>query len=333
MKKMLAIISRDIKSGTRDWLIIYLSLASLLIALILRTLIPGLSSSSLSVVMLDNADSKLVDILSERATILLVDSQEALEERILRLDDVYGVIEQSDGTYKIINQGNEALPMNDTLRYMINAYSGQSVTLPFEVAFSDIGWMMSPLKLEGGSLLIIFTTVFGGMLILLNLVEEKMSNTLSAINVSPISRTQFVVGKGLLGFMIPIFGGFGSALILGFTEIDFLMYFVSVVSISLISIIIGFSIGVVNNEPISAIASMKIVFVPILASIFGAMFLSDQWQFVLYWSPFYWAYDSIHAILLDEATWGQILRNSGLIILLTGLVFLGLRKRIQNGLN
>jgi ABC-2 type transport system permease protein len=283
--------------------------------------------------MLDNADSKLVDTLSERATILLVDSQEALEERILRLDDVYGVIEQSDGTYNIINQGNEAMPMNDTLRYMINAYSGQSVTLPFEVAFSDIGWMMSPLKLEGGSLLIIFTTVFGGMLILLNLVEEKMSNTLSAINVSPISRTQFVVGKGLLGFMIPIFGGFGSALILGFTEIDFLMYFVSVVSISLISIIIGFSIGVVNNEPISAIASMKIVFVPILASIFGAMFLSDQWQFVLYWSPFYWAYNSIHAILLDEATWGQVLRNSGLIILLTGLVFLGLRKRIQNGLN
>jgi ABC-2 type transport system permease protein len=333
MKKILAIISRDVKSGTRDWLIIYLSLASLLIALILRTLIPGLSSSSLSVVMLDNADSKLVDTLSERATILLVDSQEALEERILRLDDVYGVIEQSDGTYNIINQGNEAMPMNDTLRYMINAYSGQSVTLPFEVAFSDIGWMMSPLKLEGGSLLIIFTTVFGGMLILLNLVEEKMSNTLSAINVSPISRTQFVVGKGLLGFMIPIFGGFGSALILGFTEIDFLMYFVSVVSISLISIIIGFSIGVVNNEPISAIASMKIVFVPILASIFGAMFLSNQWQFVLYWSPFYWAYNSIHAILLDEATWGQVLRNSGLIILLTGLVFLGLRKRIQNGLN
>lgn len=333
MRKIFAIINRDIKSGTRDWLIIYLSLASLLIALILRSLIPGLNSSSLSVVMLSDAKQDLVDALSERSQIIQVDSQEALEERVLRLDDVYGVVEQADGTFKIINQGNEVAPMNDTLSYMLNDYSGQSVTLPFEVAFSDIGWTISPLKLEGGSLLIIFTTVFGGMLILLNLVEEKMSNTLSAINVTPITRSQFVVGKGILGFLIPVFGGFGSALILGFTDIDFLMFSVTVVAISLISIIIGFSIGVVNNEPISAIASMKIVFVPILASIFGAMFLSDKWQFVLYWSPFYWAYDSIHAILLNEATWGQVLRNSGIIIALTGLVFLALRKRIQNGLN
>ena len=331
MRKFLAVISRDIKSGTRDWLIIYLSVAALLIALILRALIPGVNSSAMNVVFVEGTDTDLIAHVASHAKVGAVSDEAALRERILRMDDVLGVLVDGE-QYKIIKQGNEVMPLEDTLKFVLNTYKGESIDLPIQITFSDIGWEISPLKLEGGSLLIIFTTVFGGMLIVLNLVEEKMSNTLSAINVSPISRTVFILGKGALGFAIPIIGSIGSVLILGFAGINYGMFIVSVICIALISIIIGFSIGVVNNEPISAIASMKMIFLPVLASIFGAMFLADQWHFVLYWSPFYWAYDSIHAILLNEATWQQVLVNAGIIIGLTGLVFLALRKRIAHGL-
>lgn len=331
MRKFLAVISRDIKSGTRDWLIIYLSVAALLIALILKALIPGVNNSALNVVFVENTDADLVAHVKSHATVGMVSDEAALRERIMRMDDVLGVLVDGEH-YKIIKQGNEVMPMEETLKFVLNTYRGQAIDLPLQVTFSDIGWEISPLKLEGASLLIIFTTVFGGMLIVLNLVEEKMSNTLSAINVSPISRSVFILGKGALGFAIPIIGSIGSVLILGFSGINYGMFVLSVISIALISIIIGFSIGVVNNEPISAIASMKMVFLPVLASIFGAMFLADKWHFILYWSPFYWAYDSIHAILLNEATWLQIFVNSGIIIGLTGLVFLALRKRIAHGL-
>lgn len=332
MRKIIAIILRDIKSGTRDWMIIYLSLASILIALVLRALIPSVSESTLNVVMLDDSPSAFTSYISDKANVSMVSDLEALEERVLRMDDVLGVVAQGEN-FEIVKQGNEVIPMEEPLRIILNAYGKTDTQLPLEIKFSDIGWRMSPIKLEGGILLIIFTTVFGGMLILLNLVEEKMSNTLSAINVTPLYRSQFIVGKGLLGFFIPIFGSLCAALILGFGGINIPMFLVSVVAIALISIIIGFSIGVMNDEPISAIASMKLVFFPIMASVFGAIFLPDKWLPILYWSPYYWAYDSIHAILLQEAVWSQILFNAGMILVLTSLVFAALYKRIQRGLN
>jgi len=62
------------------------------------------------------------------------------------------------------------------------------------------------------------------------------------------------------------------------------------------------------------------------------MLLAERWQFVLYWSPFYWGYLNMNAILLGDATWGEVLRNSTIILVITGIVFAALRPRIARGL-
>ncbi|QSX08844.1 ABC transporter permease [Alkalibacter rhizosphaerae] len=333
MKKILAIVRRDVKSGTRDWLILYLSIAPILFALVIKALIPGVESSTLNVVLLEDVDKELSGYVENYAEVEYVDSMEAMEERVLRMDDIYGVTEGESEVYRIIRQGNEVGDTHEVLSMLLDqlAYE-EPVEMPVDVRFSDVGWEMSPLKLYGGNMIILFTTVLGGMLILLNLVEEKMSNTISAVNVSPVTRVEFVIGKGMLGFLLALLGSLAVVWILNFGAIRYDMLLVSLISIAFISVIIGFSIGVVHNEPIAAIASMKVTFVPVLASVFGAMYLPDKWQFVLYWSPFYWAYDSIRDILLQTADWPQVLRNSLLILVLTSLVFLALRKRISQGL-
>lgn len=334
MKRILAFVQRDLKSGTRDWLILYLSIAPILFALIIRGLIPGVEASTLNVVLLDSASTELVEYMETLSQVEYVPTQEAMEERILRTDDVYGVLESDAEKIQILRQGNEVGDTHEALSLLLDRFL-QEETLPappVKVLFSDMGWEMSPLKLHGGVIIILFTTVLGGMLILLNLVEEKMSNTLSAVNVSPATRPEFVFGKGILGFLLALLGSLAVVLILDYGSIQWGMLVLSLISIALISMIIGFGIGVVHDEPIAAIASMKVTFVPVLASVFGAMFLPEKWLFVLYWSPFYWAYDSIRAILLQTADWPQILRNSALIVVITLFVFLGLRKRISQGL-
>jgi ABC-2 type transport system permease protein len=333
MKKILAIVGRDIKNGTRDWLIIYLTIAPILFAFIIRALIPSVSSSGLNVVLMEGADNALTEHLSTFATVEYASDMEKMEERILRMDDVFGVIPDSNGI-EILKQGNETGNMDIVLASILDKYAQTDLPdAPVIVEFSDVGWEMSPLKQQGGNIIIIFTAILGGMLILLNLVEEKMSNTISAINVTSATRLEFVVGKGLLGFILPIVGSICVVLILGFESINYPMLIVSLVGIALISIIIGFSIGVVNDEPIAAIASMKVTFIPVLASVFGYMYLPDRWQFVLYWSPFYWAYDSINDILMQDAIWTQIARNSTIILVITAAVFALLKKRIEQGLN
>lgn len=330
LNKIFAVVRRDIKSGTRDFLMVYILIAPFLLALALRALVPSAGSTTIKTAVLEGTDSAFVSYLENYGTVEVLRDRPALIDRILKTDDIFGVID-NDGKHEIIRQGNESEGFSEVLAYIIRSYE-TDIKLPVEVVISDIGWNLSPLKHQGAIFLIVFGSVFGGMLIVLTLVEEKMSNTIAAINVSPISKKEFVIGKGLTGFAMPFIGSFAVIFILGFEGINYAMLAVLIACISLISIIIGFSVGVVNTEPISAIASMKTTFVPILASVFGAMFLTEKLHFLLYWSPFYWAYKGMDEIILQTARWSNLLLYCLMILIITTGVFLLLAKRIKHGL-
>jgi ABC-2 type transport system permease protein len=300
--------------------------------LILRAMVPSLGSSVLNLAVDPSVDQAVVEYLEQHADVVLYDTEDQLLKRVRAMDDVFG-IQQTGDRFGIVREGNETEGMEVILKQVLNAYANQDIELPAEIRISDIGWKLPPLKQFGGSLLVVFVSFFGGMIIMMNIVEEKQSNTLSAINVTSVSRPEYVVGKGLLGFVIPIFHSFVVLLIMGFTGLNFAMVTMVVISIALISVIVGFMIGVLNDNVISAASSMKALFVPILASVFGGIYLADKWQPLLYWSPFYWAYDSMNRIILGEATWFHIVRNSGIILALTAVVFAFLSKRIARGLN
>jgi ABC-2 type transport system permease protein len=331
IKRIAAIIGRDILSGTRDYLMIYIFIAPFLLAFALKSLAPGVGAASVKMVVPEDTEQALYNYLENYGKVETIRDSYDIEERVLRTDDIFGVIEK-EGKYEIISQGNETEGMIDVLRFVINSYANRELGSPVDVKISDVGWTLSPLKHQGAIFLIVFGSVFGGMLILLSLVEEKMSNTISAINVSTVSKAELVIGKGAMGFVMPVVGAFGTVLILGFEGIDYGMLTLLILSIALISIIIGFSVGVVNTEPISAIASMKTTFVPIMGSIFGAIFLSDKWHVILYWSPFYWAYRGMDEIILGTASWGNILLYCSIILIITAVVFILLSKRIKQGL-
>lgn len=332
IKRILNITVRDIKSGLRDYMILYIFIAPFLLALILRMLIPTAGSTTIKVAVDNSIDQDMVEYLEEFGKVEVLKDVRAIKDRIKETDDIFGVIKE-DGRYIIYEQGNETKGTIEILDYIVNTYENGNLDLPFEVKVSDIGWKLSPFKQYGANLLVIFMSVLGGMVILMNIVEEKQNNTLSAINVSPIPRAEYIIGKGLLGFVLPIIHAFGVLGILGFPDINYLMVTLVTLSISLISIIIGFVIGVMNDNLLSAASSMKMLFVPLLASVFGGIYFSEKWLFLLYWSPFYWAYDAMNGILLNEATWRQILVNCGIVVVITGLVFMLLAKRIKRGLN
>lgn len=330
MKRILFIARRDLKSGLRDFLVVYLFLAPVLFSLLLRLFAGGVAASPLRVAVFEDG-AAIASALVDYAHVEQFATRDALLERVLRLDDVLGVVATSAG-HELVAEGNEMPGTDAAVRLVLYRLGAEEGALPAIVEISDIGFTLSPFILQGGLLLLIMTTVFGGMLILLNLIEEKMSNTLSAMNVTPASRLEFILGKGLLGFLTPVLGGSMAVYLLGFRDFNLGMFLVSMVSLAFISLIIGFLVGVTNDEPISGIAAMKGVFVPVLASVLGAMLLAERWQFALYWSPFYWGYLNMNAILLGSATWGEVLRNSTIILVITGIVFAALRPRIARGL-
>jgi len=332
MKRILAIVGRDITSGKRDFIYAYIMIIPFIMALVLKAIIPGVDTTTVNIAVLDTLEPQLIEYLDEFAKVKEFETIQDIRVRVSKTDDYLGLVKKDD-KYNIISQNNESEGSYDFLELIVNSYQKDLYIFPIDIKITDSGWKLHPLKQQGANFLIIFTTVFGGMLILLSLVEEKMSNTLSAINVSPTSKFEFIIGKSILGLTIPIVGIIGILLIVGFEDINYLMVIVVSISVSFISMIIGFVIGIMNDEPISAIASMKMIFIPVMGSVFGAMYLSEKFIPLLYWSPFYWAYEAMNSIILNEATWPMIFKDCLIITFITALVFMLLRNRIKRGLN
>lgn len=332
LNKILSVAGRDLKSGMRDSMVMFIFIFPFVLALILRLIAGSAEAITMNVAVDDSIDQQVVVYLEQYAKVERYKGIEEIEERVGRTDEFFGLT-LDNGSFKVIKQGNEIKEMVDILVFLVDSYGGDYDELPLKVNLYDVGWQLSPLKRYGGSFLAVFMSVLGGMAILINLIEEKQSKTLTAVNVSPIKRTEFVIGKGLLGFILPIVGGIGGLMIMGFSDINYFMAIIVLASIALISIIIGFVIGVTNDDVIGGISSMKATFIPILASVFGAIFLSEKWQKLLYWSPFYWAFRSMDEIIIKQASWSGILLSTGIILALTAIIFGLLSRRIQRGLN
>lgn len=350
IRNILAITKRDVKIGLRDFLILYIAIAPFLLALVLQIIVPSASATTVNFGVLESENENFVEYLKSYGKVEIFKNQKMLEDRILRIDDTFGVIKRDDtfGVMKkddtfgdiaendekiIIEQGNEANNARELATFIVQYYDNQEISLPVQVVIEDMGWKLHPMKHQGTALLLIFVTVFGGMVITMNIVEEKQNNTLAAINVSPITRVQFIIGKAMIGFVLPIIGCFGIIFILGFHHIHFGMLTVLILSIAIISVLVGFVIGVYNKDIMQAVSSMKMIFLPVLASVFGGIFLDEKWHPLLWWSPFYWAYRGAEKLLLDQATWSFILTNVAIILLITAIIFGILSKRIKRGLN
>ena len=77
---------------------------------------------------------------------------------------------------------------------------------------------------------------------------------------------------------------------------------------------------------------MKLLFLPLIAGVLAVEMLGDKWQKFFYWNPFYWAYRANDLILSQSGAWVQILKYSGIVLALSGIVYLFIAPRIRKGL-
>lgn len=205
----------------------------------------------------------------------------------------------------------------------------------FEVTDAEIielGRTVPPLKKLLVNIAILFTSVLGGMLIALNIVEDKVDRTIRAIHLSPVSRKAYILGKSVIGVLLPIYGTVVLVWITGFNDINVGQMMVIVLVSTIISLLVGLIEGLNNDDVINAAANIKILFLPMAAAIVAVELLGDKWQKLFYWIPFYWAYKGNDAVLAGGATWQQILLYSVIVLGLSGVVYVYLAPKIRKGL-
>lgn len=331
MKKVLVIFSRDMKVSFRNFIALYIIAFPLLFGVIINIFTPGINDTTIGIALVKGENVRQIQYFKEFAEVELLKGVEEIEDRVAKRDDIVGIIPEGD-EYYILTQGNEPEYMTEFAKTLMVLFQNKVTVEDSKAEIVDFEMTTPPMKKMLVNTAIMLYAVMGGMLIAVNIIEEKGDNTISAVNVTPISRIGYIFGKSLTGILFPIVGTFIMLLITGFRDINFGQAIVMVLSSSIISVLVGFIEGINNDDIINAAGNIKILFLPLAGSVAAIELLSDKWQKFFYWIPFYWTYKGNEMVLSNSGKWSDILSYAGIVVGISAVVFAVLAPRIRRGL-
>ena len=91
-------------------------------------------------------------------------------------------------------------------------------------------------------------------------------------------------------------------------------------------------IGLASSDYIEASGSVKMLMLPMIASVVVYELVDPAWHFTVWWSPFYWAYKGITEVIQGTAQWGSTLLYAAIIALISAGVFALSLKAIRKSL-
>lgn len=331
IKKIWSIFARDVRVNSRDFISLYIIIVPILFAIAINIFAPGINDTTVNIAMLEGENPEQIAYLKDFAKVELFEDVDSIQERVERRDNIVGIVPEGDGYYIMI-QGNEPESVVEYAK-LLKTFNEMDTQIEDTTAeLIEFGKTVPPTKKLLVNVAILFASILGGMLIALNIVEEKMDNTISAVNVTTISRLGYILGKSMIGLFLPVFGSLAMIWIVGYKDINIGQLMVIVVTASFISMLVGFIEGINNDDIMSAAGNLKMLFFPLAASAIAVEMLDAKWQKFFYWIPFYWAYKGNDAVLSYSSNWPQILLYAGITLGLCGLVFLFLAPKIRKGL-
>lgn len=332
IRKIFLIFQRDLKTSVRNFITLYILVVPVIFAVIINVFSPGINDTTVEIVLLEGESPQQTEYFRQFAKVELLQTLEDIEKRVGKRDNIVAVLPDRKGEYYILAQGNEPDYVVDYVRNL-TAFDHYDIGVDDSIAeIVDYGRDIPPLKKLMVNTSIIFASILGGMIIALNIVEEKTDNTISAIHLTPVSRVGFIAGKSMIGIVVPVVGTMLILIITGFRGINYFHAFLMVATSCIISILVGFIEGINNDDVMTAAGNMKMLFLPLFGSIAGEELLADKWQPLFYWIPFYWTYKGNDLVLSSRGSWLDIIRYSGIVFGISVVVFLVLAPRIRKGL-
>jgi ABC-2 type transport system permease protein len=323
---------RDARVNSRDFISVYILVMPVIFAFGIQTLVPSVNDTTVNLAMLVSDAPSKVEYLEQFANVEIFENIDSLIARVEKRDNIVGIIPESESSY-ILTQGNEPEGVTDFAK-MLNSFHALGMDVDESTAsFESFGRTESPLKKMLVNISLLMVSIMAGMMISLNIVEEKMDNTVSAINVSPVSRVGFILGKSMMGLFLAVYGSVVLVWVTGFGDVNLGQMLIAIGSVTLLSLVVGFIQGIGNDDVMSAAAGMKLMFLPVGAAIAAVELLADKWQILFYWLPFYWTYKGNDAILSYSSTWPQILGYTAVVLVISGLVYIMLASKIRKGLS
>jgi len=331
LKRIWIIFTRDIRVNTREFMTLYMMIIPLVLAVGINFLSPSINDTSVNLALIKNENPKQAAYFDDFAHVELFSDEERIEDRVRSRDDVVGVLPADNGYY-IMTEGNESEMVIEYAKLLNVLYESDVQLEDARSEIIEFGRTVPPLKKMLVNMLLLLISMLAGMIIAMNILEEKVDNTVSAINVTPTPRRAFILGKSLTGMFVALFSSIAVILITGFYTVNLGQAALVIFSLTILSLLIGFIQGLNSDDAMEAAGSVKLMFLPMAGSIAGYEFVTGNWRIFFYWSPFYWAYRANDMILSKSGTWPQLILYIGIILVICGAVYALLAPRIVKGL-
>ncbi len=331
LRKIWIIFSRDLMVNMREFMTVYIIIIPLLMAVGINFLSPSINETSLNLALIENENPKQASYFNDFAHVELLSGKQQIEERVMARDDVIGILPKEEGYY-IMTQGNEPQSILEYAKLLNVLYESDVQLEDARSEIIEFGRNVPPLKKTLINILLLLNSMLAGMLIAMNILEEKVDRTVSAINVTPTPRSAFIFGKGLMGMFAALFSSIACLFITGFYDINLGQAVLVIFSLTILSLLIGFIQGLNSTDVMEAAGSVKLMFLPMAGSIAGYELVTGNWQIFFYWSPFYWAYRSNDMILSKSGTWAQLILSVAIILVICGLAYAFIAPRIREKL-
>ena len=331
LKRIWIIFTRDLRVNTREFMTIYMMVIPLLLAVGINFLSPSVNDTSVNLALIKNENPGQATYFDDFAHVELFSDETRVENRVKARDDVVGILPKDNGYY-IMTQGNEPESVIEYAKLLNVLYESDVQLEDARSEIIEFGQTVPPIKKMLVNMLLLIISMLAGMIIAINILEEKVDNTVSAVNVTPTSRRAFILGKSLTGMFVALFSSIAVILITGFYTVNLGQAALVVFSSTILSLLIGFIQGLNSDDFMEAAGSVKLLFLPMAGSIAGYEFVTGNWQIFFYWSPFFWSYKANDMILSKSGSWPQLILYIGIILVICGAVYALLAPRIVKGL-
>lgn len=331
MKRILAIIRRDLLATTRDYLLLYITLSPWLLTLIFRLFVPAVGQSAITVVVTADVPPAVAEALGAYAHVDVARDRAALDRRVNAYDDAVGIVPAPGGGYTLVVEGNEshdatALPSLVLQRI----HAGQSgLVLDSAVVTGD----RLPYREIIGAFVALSVLFISGISMGFHIIEDKESRMMLALGASPLGRREYVAARALLAAAISTVSVFGSLWILGLGRFDHLQVLALTVISTLAVALVGFAIGALSANQVAGIATVKFGFLLIVGPAAASLFVEGWLSYLLYWLPPYWIFAGYRTVLEQGVGWGKLAPllawNLGTTLLLVAAGYGWLKQRLD----
>lgn len=293
IKRVTTLFQQDFTVAMRDNIILYMMIAPMLLATLARLFLPSLDNIQVTFAVDRSVGAAIIESLQAFGEVELFDSRDEVVARVERMDDVAGIA-ASGADIEVVLEGNEpegAELAGVVLRQVLAKEPASPIT------HTALGGDQSRITEYGAVIAAMMGLLLGALVGALVMVDEKETQSIKALAVSPLRLRDYTVARALFALAISLVNVVvASAILLG-TAVSYPQLILGFLFASGIAIVIGYSVGGFADNQLGAIAIVKVLLFVYMSIPVITIWIPQRWHIFFYPLPNYWMwkiFENIH---------------------------------------